>query len=141
MSAAPQQPPHNNIHTEASQTSTAAPPPRSQLLWAMLLSLLSAFALSQAFRTITSVMATGLQQDFGLTAQSLGAFAGLFGLSFGVAQLLMGIGMDLYGLRRTVLLSFPLAIAGSALSAAAPNYGWLMAVSYTHLTLPTNREV
>src|SRR5256885_8506809 len=38
----------------------------------------------------------------------------------------MGIGMDLYGLRRTVLLSFPLAIAGSALSAAAPNYGWLM---------------
>ena len=126
MSAAPQQPPHNNTHTEASQTSTAAPPPRSQLLWAMLLALLSAFALSQAFRTTTSVMATGLQQDFGLTAQSLGAFAGLFGLSFGVAQLLMGIGMDLYGLRRTVLLSFPLAIAGSALSAAAPNYGWLM---------------
>src|SRR5256885_15313402 len=38
----------------------------------------------------------------------------------------MGIGMDLYGLRRTVLLSFPLALAGSALSAAAPNYGWLM---------------
>jgi MFS family permease len=95
----------------------------------MLLSLLSAFALSQAFRTITSVMATGLQQDFGLTAQSLGAFAGLFGLSFGVAQLLMGIGMDLYGLRRTVLLSFPLAIAGSALSAAAPGYGWLMVAS------------
>jgi MFS family permease len=92
----------------------------------MLLSLLSAFALSQAFRTITSVMATGLQQDFGLTAQSLGAFAGLFGLSFGVTQLLMGIGMDLYGLRRTVLVAFPLAIAGSALSAAAPNYGWLM---------------
>ena len=55
MSAAPQQPPHNNIHTEASQTSTAAPPPRSQLLWAMLLSLLSAFALSQAFRTLSLI--------------------------------------------------------------------------------------
>jgi hypothetical protein len=50
--------------------------------------------------------------DFGLSAQSLGSFAGLFGLSFGVAQLLMGIGMDIYGLRRTVLLAFPLAIAG-----------------------------
>ena len=126
MPAAPEQPPHNNTQNPASQTSPAAPPPRSQLLWAMLLSLLSAFALSQAFRTITSVIATGLQQDFGLNAQSLGAFAGLFGLSFGVTQLLMGIGMDLYGLRRTVLAAFPLAIIGSALSAAAPSYGWLM---------------
>ncbi|WP_234638306.1 MFS transporter [Delftia tsuruhatensis] len=126
MSAAPEPSPHNNADPLTPSASPAAAPPRSQLLWAMLLSLLSAFALSQAFRTITSVMATGLQQDFGLTAQSLGAFAGLFGLSFGVAQLLMGIGMDLYGLRRTVLLSFPLAIAGSVLSATAAGYGWLM---------------
>ncbi|MDO4593450.1 MAG: MFS transporter, partial [Comamonadaceae bacterium] len=92
----------------------------------MLLSLLSGFALSQAFRTITAIIAQGLQQDFGISASSLGAFAGLFGLSFGVAQLLMGIGMDLYGLRRTVLLAFPLATLGAAVSAAAPSYGWLM---------------
>jgi sugar phosphate permease len=78
----------------------------------MLVCLLTAFALSQAFRTVTSIIADGLRTDFGLSAQSLGAFAGLFGLSFGVAQLLMGIGMDIYGLRRTVLLAFPLAIAG-----------------------------
>lgn len=127
MPAAPEEPHDIPIHPPASPAPAAAPPPpRSQLLWAMLLSLLSAFALSQAFRTITAVMATGLQQDFGLNAQSLGAFAGLFGLSFGVTQLLMGIGMDLYGLRRTVLTAFPLAIAGSALSALAPSYGWLM---------------
>jgi len=92
----------------------------------MLLALLSAFALSQAFRTVTTVMALELQHDFGLDKQSLGAFAGLFGLSFGVAQLLMGIGMDVYGLRRTVLSAFPLAIAGALLSALAPTYGWLM---------------
>ncbi|WP_280189508.1 MFS transporter [Delftia sp. PS-11] len=127
MPAAPEPPHHDTPTTQALQAPDCAPPPRSRLLWAMLLSLLSAFALSQAFRTITSVMATGLQQDFGLNAQSLGAFAGLFGLSFGVTQLLMGIGMDLYGLRRTVLTAFPLAIAGSALSAMAPSYGWLMA--------------
>ena len=94
--------------------------------WVMLLSLLSGFALSQAFRTITAILAQGLQQDFGISASSLGAFAGLFGLSFGVAQLMMGIGMDLYGLRRTVLSAFPLAAAGAAVSAAAPSYGWLM---------------
>jgi len=93
----------------------------------MLLTLLSGFALSQAFRTTTAIMAQGLVTDFGLSPQSLGAFAGLFGLSFGVAQLLMGVGLDLYGLRRTVLTAFPLAIAGAALSAAAPGYAWLMA--------------
>ncbi|CAB5680780.1 multidrug resistance protein D [Comamonas aquatica] len=95
-------------------------------LWVMLLALLSGFALSQAFRTITAILAQGLQQDFGISASSLGAFAGLFGLSFGVAQLLMGIGMDLYGLRRTVLTAFPLAALGAGVSAAAPSYGWLM---------------
>lgn len=92
----------------------------------MLVSLLSAFALSQAYRTVTAIIATGLQADFGISSQSLGAFAGLFGLSFGVAQLLMGIGMDVYGLRRTVLLSFPLAVVGAVLSALSPSYGWLM---------------
>ncbi len=93
----------------------------------MLLALLSGFALSQSYRTITAIVAQGLQADFGLSAQSLGAFAGLFGLSFGVAQLLMGITMDRYGLRRTVLASAPLSIAGAALSALAPSHGWLMA--------------
>ena len=92
----------------------------------MLLALLSAFALSQAYRTVTAIMASNLQTDFGLSPASLGAFAGLFGLSFGVTQFFMGIGMDLYGLRRTVLTAFPLAAAGAALSAAAPAYGWLM---------------
>jgi predicted MFS family arabinose efflux permease len=92
----------------------------------MYLCLLSAFALSQAYRSVTSIIASGLQADFGISPDSLGAFAGLFGLSFGVAQLLMGIGMDLYGLRRTVLSAFPLAVLGAALSAMAPSYGWLM---------------
>ncbi len=92
----------------------------------MLLALLSGFALSQAYRTVTAIVAQGLQQDFGLSAQSLGAFAGLFGLSFGVAQLLMGITMDRYGLRPTVLASAPLSVAGALLSALAPSQGWLM---------------
>ena len=92
----------------------------------MLLALLSAFALSQAYRTVTAIMAGGLQSEFGLSPASLGAFAGLFGLSFGVTQFFMGIGMDLYGLRRTVLSAFPLAFAGATVSAWAPDYGWLM---------------
>lgn len=112
-------------HSAAEAAPSASPKPDSSA-WAMLVCLLTGFALSQAFRTVTSIIADGLRTDFGLSAQSLGSFAGLFALSFGVAQLLMGIGMDIYGLRRTVLQAFPLSIAGAALSALAPSYSWLM---------------
>ena len=95
-------------------------------LWLMLLTLIAAFALSQAFRTVTAMLAPGLQAEFGLSTHSLGAFAGLFALSFGVAQLLMGIGMDVYGLRRTLLLAFPQAVLGAALSTVTSSYHGLM---------------
>ena len=93
----------------------------------MLLALLSGFSLSQAYRTVTAILAPGLQADFGMPATSLGTFAGLFGLSFGVAQLFMGIALDRYGLRRTVLAAAPLSVVGAVLSALAPTQGWLMA--------------
>ncbi|KQO19761.1 nitrate/nitrite transporter [Acidovorax sp. Leaf78] len=106
---------------------SASPPPPALLparaAWAMLLALVSGFALSQAFRTITAIMATGLRAEFGLSAQALGVFAGAFAFAFGTMQLFMGVGIDLYGVRRTLLVAFPLAIAGSLLSALAPGYG------------------
>ena len=92
----------------------------------MLLALLTGFALSQAFRTVTSTLAHGLQTEFGLSNADLGAFAGLFGLSFGIAQLLMGIALDKFGLRRTIVCALPLAVAGALLSAIAPSYPVLM---------------
>ena len=98
----------------------AAPPVRA--LWVMLLALTTGFSLSQAYRTVSAMMATQLQQEFGLSAQQLGVFAAMFHFSFGALQLLMGIGIDLHGVRRTVLAAFPLTIAGSLLSAFAPTY-------------------
>ena len=89
----------------------------------MLLALVSGFALSTAFRTVTAIIATGLRAEFGLSAQALGVFAGAFAFSFGTMQLFMGIAIDLYGVRRTLLAAFPLAIAGALLSALAPGYG------------------
>ena len=107
------------------------PTPTTPLLplraaWAMLLALVTGFALSQAFRTITAIMATGLRAEFGLSAQALGVFAGAFAFAFGTMQLFMGIGIDLYGVRRTLLVAFPLAIAGAVLSALAPSYGGVL---------------
>lgn len=98
----------------------------TSVLAIMLVVLLSGFALSQAFRTVTAIMAPDLQASFGLDARALGAFAGLFGISFGLAQLLMGMGLDVYGLRPTVLIAQAFAMAGAVLSAMAPGYGWLM---------------
>ena len=94
--------------------------------WVMLLALCTAFTLSQAYRTVAAMMATQLQGEFALSPQQLGIFAGAFHFSFGAMQLFMGIGIDLHGVRRTVLAVFPLAIAGSVLSAMAPGYGWLV---------------
>lgn len=93
----------------------------------MLLALTAAFALSQSYRTVAAIMAPPLQADFGLTAQALGLFAGAFHFAFGALQLFMGIGIDLYGVRRTVLSVFPLAIAGAAISALSTNFAVLVA--------------
>lgn len=90
-------------------------------LW-MLLALLSAFNLSQAFRTVGAIMAPPLESEFGLSPDQLGVFSGAFHFAFGTMQLFMGIGIDLYGVRRTILAAFPLAIAGAVVSAVAPGY-------------------
>lgn len=103
-------------------------PTRSEvaLPWLTLLTLVSAFALSQAFRTVTAMMAAGLQRDFGLSTQALGFFAATFAFSFGLSQFVVGIALDFYGLRRTWLFTFPMAILGAITSALAPNYAMLV---------------
>ena len=98
----------------------------ARALWIMLFGLISAFALSQAFRSLAAMMATQLQAEFSLDARQLGVFAGIFHFAFGSMQLFMGIGIDLYGVRRTLLAAFPLAVVGATLSALAPDYGWVL---------------
>lgn len=92
----------------------------------MLLALSSAFAMSQAFRTVAAILAQPLQAEFRLSPQQLGAFAGSFHFAFGAMQMFVGIGIDLHGVRRTVLTGFPLAIVGAVLSAVAPSFAALL---------------
>ncbi|RYF29878.1 MAG: MFS transporter, partial [Comamonadaceae bacterium] len=92
----------------------------------MLMTLTTAFALSQSFRTVAAIMATQLQHDFALTAQQLGLFAGAFHFAFGALQLFMGIGIDLQGVKRTVLFAWPLAIAGAVVSAMSQHFAVLV---------------
>ena len=92
----------------------------------MLLVLISGFALSQAFRTVAAIMAAPLGSAFALTPQQLGLFAAAFHFSFAALQLFMGMGIDVYGPRRTVLSVFPLAIAGALVTAGADSFAVLV---------------
>jgi MFS family permease len=88
----------------------------------MLAALCIPFMLSHAYRTAAAIMASHLQVEFGLSPQQLGSYAGAFHFAFGAMQLFMGVGIDLHGVRRTILTSFPLAICGALLSALAHSY-------------------
>lgn len=101
-------------------------PPASRTAWIMLLALICGFSLSQAFRTAAAIMAPPLTREFALTPQELGLFAAAFHFSFGLLQLFMGMGLDVYGPRRTALAVFPLAIAGALLTAVGQNFTTLV---------------
>ncbi|ADU34692.1 MFS transporter [Variovorax paradoxus] len=109
-------------------TNAASPPPPrwSTSAAAMLVALASAFALSQAFRTVGAMMATPLGSHFGLSPQQLGTWAGTFHFMFGIMQLAMGVSIDMFGVRRTVLTAFPLAIAGAVLCTVADSFHMLL---------------
>jgi predicted MFS family arabinose efflux permease len=108
----------------APPVATPARPEASRLV--MILALTGGFALSQAFRTAAALLAPSLQAEFGATPQALGVFAGAFHFAFGAMQVLVGVGIDLHGIRRTVLALSPLAIAGATLAALAPRFEWLV---------------
>lgn len=92
----------------------------------MLLALICGLAMSQAFRTVPAIVAPALRQDFGLTPQQLGLFGSVFHFAFASLQLVVGLGMDLWGPRRTVLVASPLMVAGAMLAAWAPSFGVLL---------------
>ena len=94
--------------------------------WTLLLVLIGGFAMSQAFRTAAAIMAPALSQAFALSKQQLGLFAAAFHFSFAGLQLFMGMGIDVYGPRRTIVTVFPLTIIGALVTATAHNYGMLV---------------
>ena len=88
-------------------------------LWIMLAALVSVFALSFAFRTAVTVAAGPLAAEFRAPAQALGAVAAAFHIAFALAQPAIGVALDRYGPRRTVIVAFALAVIGSLVSATA----------------------
>ncbi len=99
----------------------------SKTVWTALLVLATGFLMSQAFRTLGAIMAAPLQADLHLSPEQLGVFAAAYHFAFGGLQLFMGIGIDMHGLRRTVLVASPLMAIGSAVSALATGFPMLVA--------------
>lgn len=98
----------------------------SRPAWLVLSALISAFALSQAFRTMPAITAARISADFGLSSQGVGLFAGTFHLSFALMQIPVGVALDRYGPGRTVTVLFAAALAGSVLCSLAPNFPLLL---------------
>jgi MFS family permease len=95
--------------------------------WGMLLALSSAFTLSQAFRTMASIMGPPLTDEFHFSQFELGLWAAIFHLSFGGMQLVMGAMIDVMGVRRTILIVFPMTVIGAVLSSQAHSL-WLLMI-------------
>jgi len=92
----------------------------------MLAVLGAGFALSQSYRTLAAILAAPLQTYWGLSPRQLGLYGAMFHFSFAACQFAMGIGIDLHGIRRTILWVAPLCVAGAVLCAVAPSFGWLL---------------
>src|SRR5690606_25814586 len=97
-----------------------APTDRSPVpIWTALAALIAAFALSHAFRTVITLVALPLRDELGLRDDAIGLVGGAFHLAFGIMQLPIGIMLDQYGPRRTILAAFPAAVIGAAVTATA----------------------
>jgi len=102
-------------------TGTAVP------LWMMLMALTAVAAMSQAFRTVATVIAGGIKADFAASDQDISLVAAAFHLAFALAQIPIGVALDIYGPRRTVSAAFLIAVLGALLSSLAPSLPLLMA--------------
>ena len=100
---------------------------RLQPLTAIVICFGAVFVLSQFFRASNAVIAKTLSAEFGLSPEALGLLTGLFFLSFGAAQIPVGMLFDRFGARRTVPVVLTAAIAGSLLYGMADGEAMLMA--------------
>ncbi|CAG9251919.1 MFS transporter [Paraburkholderia unamae] len=82
---------------------------------------------SFVFRSINAVLAPYLVDALQLSAAQLGLLSSAYFVSFGLAQLPVGMALDRYGPRRVQLVLLGAAAAGSLLFAAGNGFGPLFA--------------
>jgi MFS family permease len=84
-----------------------------------------AVAISQAFRTVPAITVSGVAEEINAGPAALALFGGIFHWSFALMQIPVGLALDIFGVRHTMVTFSGFAILGGAICASAPNINWL----------------
>ena len=95
--------------------------------YVLITALIAVYALSQFLRNSVGVIAGDLAGELALSATQIGLLSSTFFFSFAAAQIPVGIAMDRYGPKNTMLATAVLAGAGTLLFAMAPSATTLIA--------------
>jgi hypothetical protein len=104
------------------------PVEKRSLILRVFLPFVFGYYIAYLFRTINAVMAAPLATELGLGADDLGLLTSVYFLTFGAAQIPIGILLDRYGPRRVQSVLFVVAAVGSALFAVS-NHFWMLLVA------------
>jgi predicted MFS family arabinose efflux permease len=90
-------------------------------------SLIAIYAISQFLRNSIGVIAPDLSAELAMDASTLGLLSSVYFLSFAAAQIPVGIAIDRYGARTTLVVCGAITAVGTAMFALAPTSGVLIA--------------
>lgn len=104
-----------------------SPPTRSEAALILVAALVSIYAVSQFLRNSIGVIANDLARELDLSATQTGLLSSAFFFSFAAVQIPIGILIDRYGPKRTMLGTAVLTVLGTALFALASSASLLIA--------------
>jgi MFS family permease len=107
-------------------STSAAVPTRRETAVFLLGSLAALYAISQFLRNSIGVIANDLARELSLSATQVGLLSSTFFFAFAASQIPVGIAIDRYGPKRTLLATAVVAVAGTALFALAPSASLLI---------------
>src|SRR5262245_62567030 len=84
-----------------------------------------AVAISQAFRTAPAITVNGIAEEMNAGPAALALFGGIFHWSFALMQIPVGLALDIFGVRHTMVAFSGFAVLGRASCALVPNINWL----------------
>jgi len=88
---------------------------------ALIATLIAIYGVSQFARNSIGVLANDLARELDLSATQIGLLSSVFFFSFAAAQIPVGIAIDRYGPKLTMLVSVTICVLGTVLFAFAPS--------------------
>lgn len=89
--------------------------------WRILLCACLSYTISQFYRSANAVIGPDLMTELALTPEDLGILTGAFFLTFSISQLPVGIALDRWGPRRTIITTLVIALIGALAFALGRN--------------------